>query len=125
MANWTPEDALPKLRRRLGLSEGEGSTELMLDVLEDAANAVLLYLNREELPTMMGGSVVQLAALDYQRATQENGGVKSWSYSEGEQSQNATLLTDEEYESGRALILKNLAPYRLVKAKEAATDETA
>lgn len=111
---------LSRLKARLGTGD-ESSDELLKGELEDAQAELLLYLNRDALPEAMSGYVVRLAALFYQRDMQgldgESAGVKAWSYSEGEQSQSATLLTDGEYRAGVDALLGSLARYRRVKVR--------
>lgn len=111
---------LSRLKAKMGISDASAD-ELLTGELEDAQAELLLYLNLDALPEAMSGYAVRLAALFYQRDLQaldgDTAGVKSWNYSEGEQSQSATLWTDEEYRAGVDAILSSLARYRRVKVR--------
>lgn len=93
-------------------------TDWLLSELEMAEAELLLYLNRESLPELMESHLLRLAALSCQMQLGEQAaGLKSASYSEGEQSQSVTFLTAEEQEAGREKILRSLARYRKVALK--------
>lgn len=116
-----------RLERRLRLETPEEEELLaMQDALEAAEMELLLYLNMDTLPDRLLSYVVKLAALFYQRDTQEqeSGGEKSWSYSEGEQTQSVTRMTAADYQSAVDALLSGLARYRLVGVK-GASNETA
>jgi hypothetical protein len=111
------EELLVRLERRLGLEELDNETTALLeDELCEAEGELLLYLNMEKLPDSLTAYAVKLATVYYQRdkQQQDSGGEKAWSYSEGEQSQNITLLTPEDFKGAAQGILSSLAPYRQV-----------
>lgn len=109
------EGLTERLARKLGLSEPEEDELLLLqDELEAAEGEVLLYLGREALDERFAPYVVALAALYYQRDAQETGGLKSYSYTEGQVSESSTYLTEAEYRGGIEEVLHALARYRSV-----------
>lgn len=104
-----------RLVRKLGLSEPEEDELLLLqDELEAAEREVLLYLGRETVDERFAPYVVALAALYYQRDTQAEGGLKGYSYTEGQVSESSTYLTEAEYRGGIEEVLHALARYRSV-----------
>lgn len=123
----TVANLLTRLKVKLGITD-TSADDLLTAELEDAQSELLLYLNRSELPESMEGYVVRLAALFYERDLQapdaDTVGVKSWNYSEGEQSQSTTLLTTEEYQAGVDAVLRALARYRRVSVKGGEGDES-
>lgn len=54
------------LRRRLGTDDDAGD-ELFIDLLCDAESYVLGYTGRTEVPEVLSGVVVELAAISYNR----------------------------------------------------------
>ncbi|MCD7856318.1 MAG: hypothetical protein LUG55_00645 [Clostridiales bacterium] len=109
------ESCLARLQRKLGLEEPDEDELLLLqDEVEDAEREALTYLGCEELERRFLPQVLELAALYAQKDMAENGGWQSYSYSEGQVSENITYLTEAEYQSGVAEILQTLARYRVV-----------
>ena len=113
---------LPQLKRKLGeVEENSERDKLLLDALEDAAAELKLYLNRDTLPVALEGYLVRIAALLYQRDLQaldgDSIGVKSWNYSEQEQSQSETYFSDTDFQNGINAILSSLSRYRVVRLK--------
>lgn len=114
------EAAMVRLLRKLAITDPSADvTTLLGDELEDAEAALLLYLNREELPVTMHAKVVALAALYYQRDTAgaAAGAVKSSSYSEGSVSQSESYLDAADYAAAEQEILNSLAKYREVRIR--------
>lgn len=112
------EEALPRLRRALGLEAGADDSALE-DALAAAEEQILRYLNREELPGRTGSLVVELAALKYRRG-RSGEGVQEESYAEGQLSQSVRYLTGEDYAASERELLSALAPLRQVACKGAA-----
>ena len=112
-------ETLPRLRRGLGLAEGE-DTPLLQDALEAAEEKILRYLNRSELPASVDCLLVELAGLLYLRRGEARG-LKSESYSEGQLSQSRSYLSAEEIAQGEEALLRSLAPWRRVRCREAET----
>lgn len=113
------EEALPRLRRALGLEAGadEGALE---DALGAAEEEILRYLNRTELPGYASRLAVELAALKYRRG-QSGGGKQEESYTEGQLSQSQRYFSPEEQGAEERALLATLAPYRRVACKGAGT----
>ena len=57
---------LATLRRRLGTGDAQGD-ELFIDLLCEAENYVLAYTGRTEIPDKLRGTVIELAAVSYNR----------------------------------------------------------
>lgn len=100
------------LRSRLSQKIEGAEPERMNSAIEQAESELLLYLNREELPTAMDGKLVELAALIYRRDAAEHGGAKASSYSEGDVSQSITYLTDADYQTVGDVLLRSVAHWR-------------
>ncbi|MBR1780545.1 MAG: hypothetical protein IJ751_03980 [Oscillospiraceae bacterium] len=111
--------ALPRLRRALGLTEGEDEQRLE-DALAAAEEKICRYLLQSELPDAVDCLLVELAALVYLR-TGERSALKSESYSEGQLSQSQSYLTAEELAQGEEALLRCLAPWRRVRCKGGAS----
>lgn len=112
------EEALPRLRRALGLEE-KADEAVLEDVLAASEEQILRYLNRQELPPHTGCLAVELAALKYRR-NRTGEGVQEESYAEGQLSQSVRYLSPEEYAAGERELLSALAPLRRVACKGAA-----
>ncbi len=109
---------LPKLERRLGLTEPEEDTVLLLvDELMDAEGELLLYLGISELEEAMLVELVELAGIFYRRDCAEHPELKSESYTEGQLSESRSYLTGEEYRGARNEVLERLGRYRRVACK--------
>lgn len=107
------ERLLSRLQRKLGLEDAEEDVILLLeDELEDAECELLLFLNREELPAALEIKAVELAALYYRRDSQEQSGLKSASYSEGDVSQSESYLTGAEYQAEVDALLASVLHWR-------------
>lgn len=118
MTEETKAVLLERLETRLGLADpDETALSQLSEALTEAEEALLLYLNAEELPERFYGYLVKLAAVYYQRDAAETPDVKSASYSEGDVSQSETYLTGEEYQKQAETLLASLARYRQVTAK--------
>lgn len=111
------EEALPRLRRSLGLGEEADDTRLE-DALEAAEEEILRYLHQDQLPPCTDSLVVELAALKYLRG-QNQAGVQEESYAEGQLSQSQRYYSPQEFEEGTQALLRTLAPYRRVGCKGA------
>jgi hypothetical protein len=59
-------DRLAVLKRRLGLTDGQ-KDELLCDLLTDAELYVIAYTGRAEIPAPLEGTLVELAAIQYNR----------------------------------------------------------
>lgn len=117
MTETQTEEALARLKRRLGLESPEEEILLLLgDELLDAEGELLLYLGADALEEAWLGKTVELAALYYQRDRREleGGGLKAASYAEGQISQSEQYLSPAEFRSGVAEVLESLARYRRV-----------
>lgn len=111
------EQALPRLRRALGLGEAAEDTRLE-DALRGAEEDILRYLNQDQLPGHTDSLVIELAALKYLRG-QNQAGVQEESYTEGQLSQSQHYYSPQEFEEGTQALLRTLAPYRRVGCKGA------
>lgn len=110
--------AFARLLRKLGIAEpSEEVRSLLEDELEDAESALRLYLNKDELDSVMTSKVVALAALYHQRDGAGGGALKSSSYSEGDVKESLSYMEASDYEAAEAAILASLAKYREVRAK--------
>lgn len=109
------ERLLVRLERKLELEEPEEDVLITLsDELADAENELKLFLNLEELPCVMEGKIVELAALFFRRDSNEAGGVSSTSYSEGQITQSDHFIGPREYRAAVSEILDSVARYRRV-----------
>ncbi len=59
-------DRLAVLKRRLGLTDGQ-KDELLGDLLTDAELYVIAYTGRGQVPAQLDGTLVELAAIQYNR----------------------------------------------------------
>ena len=107
-----------RLLRRLGVTEPDEDTELLLgDVLTDAESEIASYLGVTEVEERFEPKLLELAALFFRRDRQELecAGLRSASYSEGQLSQSESYLTPRELRNGVQEILDELARYRRVR----------
>lgn len=113
------EEALPRLRRALGLG-AEVDDASLEDVLAVAEEDILRYLNQDALPRYTDSLLVELAALKY-LSSRHSAGVQEESYAEGQLSQSQRYYSPQEFEEGTQALLRTLAPYRRVGCKGAET----
>ena len=106
---------MPRLRRSLGVAEGEEAA--LTDALEQAAELICRYLNRTDVPALAEWLLVELAAMRYRRMAAPGGAVRSESCAEGQLSQSVQYLSPEEQTAGEEVLLATLAPYRQVDCK--------
>lgn len=111
------EEALPRLRRAMGL-EQEADDAPLEDALRGAEETILRYLNQDQLPQHTDSLVIELAALNYLRC-RHSAGVQEESYAEGQLSQSQRYYSPQEFEEGTQALLRTLAPYRRVGCKGA------
>lgn len=111
------EEALPRLRRALGLGEEVDDASLE-DALKAAEEEILRYLNQDTLPEHTDSLVIELAALKYLQG-QNRAGVQEESYAEGQLSQSQRYYSPQEFEEETQALLRTLAPYRRVVCKGA------
>lgn len=109
------ELAMPRLRRSLGVAEGD--EDALTDALAQAAERICRYLNRADVPACAEWLLVELAAARYRHKDAAHGAVKSESCAEGQLSQSFSYLTPEEQEAAEQKLLETLAPYRQVACK--------
>ncbi|MCD8368259.1 MAG: hypothetical protein LUC48_09600 [Clostridiales bacterium] len=109
---------LADLAERLGVDTTDA---LVVNCLSDAAAEMQLYLGwtddewaDETLPSAIQRKVMQLAALYYQRASQEaeNPGVASTSVTEDKLSQSVTYRSADSYAAQEEAIFRSMARYR-------------
>ena len=113
------EEALPRLRRALSLG-AEVEDAALEDALRAAEEAILRYLNQDQLPGHTDSLLIELAALNYLRG-QNCAGMQEESYAEGQLSQSQRYYSPQEFEEGAQALLRTLAPYRRVGCKGAET----
>lgn len=113
------EEALPRLRRALGLGE-EADDAALEDALRAAEEEILRYLGQDTLPEHTDSLVIELAALKYLQG-RNRAGVQEESYAEGQLSQSQRYYSPQEFEEGTQALLRTLAPRRRVECKEAET----
>jgi len=92
---------LARLKRRIPDAQSDA---LLTDLLEDAGRMILAYTGRTELPPLLEGAQIEIAAMLYNRMGMEGESV----HAEGSVSRTADSLP--EY------IRRQLNPWRLAKA---------
>ncbi|MCD8340648.1 MAG: hypothetical protein LUC87_00645 [Clostridiales bacterium] len=108
---------LAELAERLGV---DAADTLLVNCLSDAAAEMQLFLGwtdeewEGDLPAAIQRKVMQLAALYYQRASQEaaNPGVASTSVTEDKLSQSVTYCSADSYTAQEEAIFRSMARYR-------------
>lgn len=112
------EELLGRLVRKLRLEEPDEDVLTALeDELDDAEDELLLYLNRETLPAALERKVLELATLYTRQDLDENPGVCSFSYSEGDIKQSENYLTAKDYQAQVDELLASVAHWRLRAAE--------
>lgn len=92
---FTNERAVSKLKRRakgISLSDNE-----IKELLEDALDCVIDYINNPNPPLCVRSAVNEIAYLMLLQSTAESGNIKSYTYSEGDVSESVSYTTPEEF----------------------------
>lgn len=117
-------DILKRLKHKLGIKPDDISQDEELAIyLEDAENAILVFLNIQSMDSIFVSKQVELAKIYYQR-DHEAKGIKSESYTEGPVSESTTYTDVSEYDKNADAVLNSLKRYRrpYVRHKEKDTE---